>query len=61
MNRNSIHSILVHDYKDLLGKKGKEFLKELEMYKKNRLVKKIGISLYDPKDLSKIWKSGNLT
>ena len=56
LNRNSIHSILVHDYKDLLGKKGKEFLKELEMYKKNRLVKKIGISLYDPKDLSKIWK-----
>ena len=30
LNKKTIHSILVHDYRDLLGKKGKEFLKELK-------------------------------
>ena len=56
LNKESIHSILVHDYKDLLGKKGKEFLKELKILKQSGLVKNIGISIYDSKELKKIWK-----
>ncbi|MDB4119451.1 aldo/keto reductase [Candidatus Pelagibacter sp.] len=56
LNKKTIHSILVHDYRDLLGKKGKEFLKELKMLKRNGFVKNIGISIYDPNDLKKIWK-----
>ena len=56
LNKKTIYSILVHDYKDLLGKKGKEFLKELKILKQSGLVKKIGISIYDPNELKKIWK-----
>ena len=56
LNTKSIYSILVHDYRDLMGKKGKEFLKELTILKQNGLVKKIGISIYAPDDLKKIWK-----
>ena len=47
---------MVHDYKDLLGNRGKKFLKELQLLKKKKLVKKIGISIYDPSELEKIWK-----
>ena len=56
LNKKTIHSILVHDYRDLLGNRGKEFLKELKMLKQNGFVKNIGISIYDPNDLKKIWK-----
>ena len=56
LNKESIHSILVHDYRDLLGKKGKEFLKELKILKQSGLVKNIGISIYESKELKKIWK-----
>lgn len=56
LNKKTIHSILVHDYRDLLGKRGKEFLKELKMLKRNGLVNNIGISIYDTSELKKIWK-----
>ena len=46
LNKKTIHSILVHDYRDLLGNRGKEFLKELKMLKQNGFVKNIGISIY---------------
>lgn len=51
----NFYSILIHDYKDLLSKNGKFFLKQLYELKKNGLVKKIGISIYCPGDLRKIW------
>ena len=56
LKKKKLHSILVHDYKDLLGNRGKKFLKELQLLKKKKLVKKIGISIYDPSELEKIWK-----
>ena len=56
LNKKTIYSVLVHDYRDLLGKKGKEFLIELKMLKRSGLVKNIGISIYDPEELNKIWK-----
>ena len=44
----------MHDYKDLLGYRGKRYLKLLIDLKKKNIVKKIGISIYDPKELDLI-------
>ena len=49
-----IYGLLVHDYKDLLGDRGKRFLELLIDLKKKKIVKKIGISIYDPKELDAI-------
>lgn len=56
LNKKNLYSLLVHDYRDLLGIKGKHFLKELKILKKKGLVKNIGISIYDTNELDKIWK-----
>lgn len=56
LNANQIYAILVHDYKDLYGKKGKIYLSFLKDLKKKKIIKKIGISIYDPAELKKIWK-----
>jgi len=53
---NSLYGLLVHDYKDLLGKKGKSYLSCLQVLKKRKIIKNIGISIYSPKELPKIWK-----
>ena len=53
---NRIYGILVHDYRDLLGVKGKEYLECLYNLKKKKIIKKIGISIYSPNDLKKIWR-----
>ena len=53
---NKIYGVLVHNYKDLLGKQGKNYLFYLQELKKKKIINKIGISIYDPKDLKKIWK-----
>ena len=52
---NKIYGILVHDYKDLLGAKGKKYLNYLYILKKKKIIEKIGISIYSPDDLKKIW------
>lgn len=49
-------AILIHDYKDLLSKSGKNFLNKLYRLKKNGLVDKIGVSIYSPNDLKIIWQ-----
>jgi len=56
LNANQIYAILVHDYKDLFGKRGKIYLNFLEDLKKKKIIKKIGISIYDQAELKKIWK-----
>lgn len=53
---NKIYGVLFHDYKDLLNKDGKKFLSYLIFLKKKKVIKNIGISIYDPKELDKIWK-----
>ena len=50
-----IHGILFHNYQDLLNKKGKDVLKLLLKLKKQKKINKIGISIYDPSELNKIW------
>ena len=51
-----IYGVLVHDYKDLLGSRGREYLLSLQELKKRKIINKIGISIYDPNELKKIWK-----
>ena len=54
LKTNQIYALLVHDYKDLLGDRGKRYLELLIDLKKKNIVKKIGISIYDPKELDLI-------
>jgi len=51
-----IYGVLIHDYKDLLGKYGKDYLLSLQELKKKKIIKKIGISIYDSHEIKKIWK-----
>ena len=51
-----IYGVLIHDYKDLLGKYGKDYLLLLQELKKKKIIKKIGISIYDSHEIKKIWK-----
>jgi hypothetical protein len=53
---NSIYGVLVHDFKDVLGVKGQLYLKILRELKKRGIIKKIGVSIYNPIELKKIWK-----
>jgi aryl-alcohol dehydrogenase-like predicted oxidoreductase len=56
LNIKKIYGVLVHDYKDLQGIEGREYLRVLQKLKKRKIINKIGISIYDPKELKKIWK-----
>jgi len=46
---------LIHDYKDLLGIRGKKYLEYLYDLKKKKIIHKIGVSIYSKNDLKKIW------
>lgn len=52
---NKIYGLLIHDYKDLLGKRGKRYLNLLLDLKKRNIVKKLGVSIYDSEELNKIY------
>ena len=52
----NIYGVLIHDYRDLLGKNGKIYLLSLQKLKKKKIIKKIGISIYSPQEIKKIWK-----
>jgi len=52
----NIFGLLVHDYRDLIGNKGIFFLSCLKELKKKKIVSSIGLSIYSPSELSKIWK-----
>jgi aryl-alcohol dehydrogenase-like predicted oxidoreductase len=51
-----IYGVLIHDYKDLLGKHGRIYLRSLQELKKKKIIKKIGISVYNAQEIKKIWK-----
>jgi aryl-alcohol dehydrogenase-like predicted oxidoreductase len=51
-----LYGVLVHNSKDLLGKYGREYLDYLLELKKKKIIKKIGISIYSPNEIKKIWK-----
>lgn len=50
-----IYGVLIHDYKDLLGKHGKKYLLSLQELKRRNIIKYIGISVYEPQEIKKIW------
>lgn len=49
-----IEGILFHNEKDLLSKNGLSAIIKLKKLKKKKIIKKIGVSIYDPKNLLKI-------
>ena len=50
---NRLHGLLLHRAEDLSGIFGKKLIKSLEKIKSNRLVKKIGISVYEISEIEK--------
>jgi aryl-alcohol dehydrogenase-like predicted oxidoreductase len=53
---DKIYGLLVHDYKDLLGKQGRSYLLFLKELKRKKIIKYIGISIYNSEEIKKIWK-----
>jgi len=50
-----LYAILLHSSNDLKGNKKQKLVKTLKKLKKKNLVSKIGVSIYDPKELDFIW------
>lgn len=50
----SLYGLLVHRSENLLGNSGKKLINSLNKMKLNGLVKKIGISIYDPSECERI-------
>lgn len=55
LNIKKLYAILLHSSDDLKGKKKYALIKALKQLKKKNLVSKIGVSIYDPKELDFIW------
>lgn len=51
LNVTHVHAILLHKPSDLLSPKGDELYKSLQCVKQRGLANKIGISIYEPKEL----------
>ena len=52
----SIYGLLVHQTKNLLDKKGEIIINTLKELKSRKLVKKLGVSIYDPTELDQIMR-----
>ena len=55
LNIKKLYAILLHSSDDLKYKKKYVLIKALKKLKKKNLVSKIGVSIYDPKELDFIW------
>ena len=56
LNKNNLEAILLHYPKDLLINKNHKLIQTLLDFKKNKIVKKIGVSIYEEKELEEILK-----
>ena len=56
LNQKNIYGLLIHRSTDLLKEGGEKLIRKLKELKEKDLVRKIGISIYDPKILSQIYK-----
>jgi len=56
LKTKKVYALLIHNYEDLLGKRGKNYLSSLKKLKKKKFINKLGLSIYDPKEIKKIWK-----
>jgi aryl-alcohol dehydrogenase-like predicted oxidoreductase len=50
----SLHGLLLHRTEDLLGDSGKSLIDALVRVQSSKLVRKLGVSIYDPSELDKI-------
>lgn len=50
----SLYGILVHRSENFFGNSGKKLINALKMIKSNGLVKKIGVSIYDPSECEQV-------
>jgi aryl-alcohol dehydrogenase-like predicted oxidoreductase len=55
LNIKKLYAILLHESNDLKSNKRHKLIKVLKKLKKRNLVSKIGISIYNPKELNFIW------
>ena len=55
LNIKKLYAILLHKSDDLKGNNKHTLIKVLKKLKKKNLVSKIGVSIYDPKELDFIW------
>jgi len=53
---SKVYAVLIHDYKDLLGVRGKRYLFFLQKLKKKKIISNIGLSIYSSVEIKKIWK-----
>ncbi len=56
LRKSSLYGLLLHFPDDLFGDKGFQLLSALKNLKSDGLVKKIGVSIYSPDQLSEIYK-----
>lgn len=56
LNVSSLYGVLLHNAEDLLENNGREIYKQLNDIKQKGLVKKIGVSIYSPDILEKIYR-----
>ena len=59
LNINKLHGLLLHNSSDLFNKRGIEIYRAMLEAKKQKLTKKIGISIYDPNMIKKILNNYN--
>tara|TARA_B100000579_G_scaffold287073_1_gene238044 strand:+ start:10770 stop:11624 length:855 start_codon:yes stop_codon:yes gene_type:complete len=55
LKTKKIESIMIHSYKDIIGRNGKIFLSFLNNLKKKKIINKIGLSIYEIKELDIVW------
>jgi aryl-alcohol dehydrogenase-like predicted oxidoreductase len=60
LNRNYLDYYLVHDELDLISKKKKKIFETLQKIKKKKLIKKIGVSIYNYSNLKNIIRNFNI-
>ncbi len=53
LNQKNIYGLLIHNTDDLFSKNGYLLLETLQQLKKEKLVEKIGVSVYTPKQIKK--------
>ncbi len=56
LKTNKLYALLIHNYEDLLGNRGKDYLFFLKQLKKKKIISKLGLSIYSPEEIKKIWK-----
>ncbi len=60
LRRKKLYAVLVHSIEDLNSPNLKKILHELNLFKKKKLIKKIGVSVYKVDNLNKIIKKNKI-